>query len=103
MFDLEDAVALREKDTLATGVPRCSTRCIRISKPWCASTPSALPFGLLDLEAAVHGGVDVIRLPKTDTPEDIYELEGHLARIERECGREWVDPRRWRRLNPQSG
>jgi citrate lyase subunit beta/citryl-CoA lyase len=50
--------------------------------------PLSTPFGLLDLEAAVRAGVDVIRLPKTDTPEDIDELEGHLARIERECGRE---------------
>ncbi len=36
----------------------------------------------------MRAGVDVIRLPKTDTPDDIYELEGHLERIEQECGRE---------------
>jgi len=36
----------------------------------------------------VRAGVDVIRLPKTDTPEDIDELESHLVRIERDCGRE---------------
>jgi citrate lyase subunit beta/citryl-CoA lyase len=33
--------------------------------------PLSTPFGLLDLEAAVRAGVDVIRLPKTDTPDDI--------------------------------
>ena len=89
MFDLEDAVALREKDTarllvfhaLQHPMYQDIETVVRIN-------PLSTPFGLLDLEAAVHGGVDVIRLPKTDTPEDIYELEGHLARIERECGRE---------------
>ena len=89
MFDLEDAVALREKDTarmlvfhaLQHPMYQDIETVVRIN-------PLSTPFGLLDLEAAVRAGVDVIRLPKTDTPDDIYELEGHLARIERECGRE---------------
>ena len=89
MFDLEDAVALREKDTarmlvfhaLQHPMYQDIETVVRIN-------PLSTPFGLLDLEAAVRAGVDVIRLPKTDTPEDIDELEGHLARIERECGRE---------------
>ncbi|MEE9683499.1 citrate (pro-3S)-lyase subunit beta [Lelliottia amnigena] len=89
MFDLEDAVALREKDTarllvfhaLQHPMYRDIETVVRIN-------PLSTPFGLLDLEAAVQGGADVIRLPKTDTPEDIHELEGHLERIERECGRE---------------
>lgn len=55
--------------------------------------PLNTPFGLKDLEAVVRAGVDVVRLPKTDTPEDIYELERHLERIEMACGRE-IDPRR---------
>lgn len=89
MFDLEDAVALREKDTarllvfhaLQHPMYRDIETVVRIN-------PLSTPFGLPDLEAAVRAGVDVIRLPKTDSPEDIDELEGHLARIERECGRE---------------
>ena len=88
MFDLEDAVALREKDTarmlvfhaLQHPMYQDIETVVRIN-------PLSTPFGLLDLEAAVRAGVDVIRLPKTDTPEDVYELEGHLERIERECGR----------------
>ncbi|ELY2735543.1 citrate (pro-3S)-lyase subunit beta [Cronobacter dublinensis] len=88
MFDLEDAVALREKDTarllvfhaLQHPMYREIETVVRIN-------PLSTPFGLADLEAAVHAGVDVIRLPKTDSPDDIDELEGHLTRIERECGR----------------
>jgi citrate lyase subunit beta/citryl-CoA lyase len=57
--------------------------------------PLSTPFGLLDLEAAVRAGVDVIRLPKTDTPDDIYELEGHRAYRAR------VRPRS--RLHPRDG
>jgi citrate lyase subunit beta/citryl-CoA lyase len=89
MFDLEDAVALREKDTarmlvfhaLQHPMYQDIETVVRIN-------PLSTPFGLLDLEAAVRAGVDVIRLPKTDTPDDIYELESHLERIEQECARE---------------
>ena len=89
MFDLEDAVALREKDTarllvfhaLQHPMYQDIETVVRIN-------PLNTPFGLADLEAVVRAGVDVVRLPKTDTPEDIHELEGHLARIECECGRE---------------
>jgi citrate lyase subunit beta/citryl-CoA lyase len=30
----------------------------------------------------------MVRLPKTDSKEDIHELEAQVERIERECGRE---------------
>ncbi len=89
MFDLEDAVSLREKDSarilvfhaLQHPMYREIETVVRIN-------PLNTPFGLKDLEAVIRAGVDVVRLPKTDTPEDIYELEGHIERIERACGRE---------------
>ncbi|KEA54303.1 citrate lyase subunit beta [Mangrovibacter sp. MFB070] len=89
MFDLEDAVALREKDSarllvfhaLQHPMYRDIEKVVRIN-------PLNTPFGLPDLEAVVRAGVDVIRLPKTDSPEDIAELETHLERIEKACGRE---------------
>ncbi len=49
--------------------------------------PLNTPFGLDDLEAAVRAGADVIRLPKTDGPEDIHQLEHEVMRIEETCGR----------------
>ena len=89
MFDLEDAVSLREKDSArllvfhALGLPvyRSMETVVRIN-------PLSTPFGLLDLEAAVRGGADVIRLPKTDSADDVYQLEAEVERIERACGRE---------------
>jgi citrate lyase subunit beta/citryl-CoA lyase len=89
MFDLEDAVALREKDAarilvfhaLQHPAYRDIETVVRIN-------PLDTPFGLDDLEAAVRGGVDIVRLPKTDSAEDVRRLEAEIARIERECGRD---------------
>ncbi|EMF0805988.1 TPA: citrate (pro-3S)-lyase subunit beta [Klebsiella aerogenes] len=89
MFDLEDAVSLREKDAARVLVFHALQHpmyqdietVVRIN-------PLNTPFGLQDLEAVVRAGVDVVRLPKTDSPEDIYELEAHIERIEKACGRE---------------
>lgn len=88
MFDLEDAVSLREKDSarllvfhaLQLPVYRDIETVVRINQ-------LSTPFGLKDLEAAVRGGVDVVRLPKTDSAEDVHQLEGEIVRIEKECGR----------------
>ncbi|ACS86005.1 citrate (pro-3S)-lyase subunit beta [Musicola paradisiaca] len=89
MFDLEDAVSLREKDTarllvfhaLQHPMYNDIEKVVRINQ-------LSTPFGLKDLEAAVRGGVDVVRLPKTDSTDDVDELEHHLVRIEKACGRE---------------
>lgn len=88
MFDLEDAVALKEKDSARLLVFHALQHpmyndietVVRIN-------PLNTPFSLKDLEAAVRAGVDVIRLPKTDTPEDIYQLEREIVRIEESCER----------------
>lgn len=89
MFDLEDAVALREKDAarllvyhaLRHPIYKDMEKVVRING-------LATPFGPDDLEAAVRGGADVVRLPKTDTPEDVHALEQAVERIERRFGRE---------------
>lgn len=88
MFDLEDAVALREKDAarllvyhaLQLPMYRDVETVVRINA-------LDTPFGIDDLEAAVRGGVDIVRLPKTDSAEDIHRLETEVERIERRCGR----------------
>lgn len=89
MFDLEDAVALREKDAARVLVFHALRHpayadietVVRIN-------PLDTPFGRDDLEAAVRGGADIVRLPKTDTADDVRELEAEVERIERACGRE---------------
>ncbi|TLP43158.1 citrate (pro-3S)-lyase subunit beta [Cohaesibacter sp. CAU 1516] len=88
MFDLEDAVSLREKDagrllvyhTLKSDLYRNIERVVRIN-------PLSTPFGHDDLQAAIRGGADVIRLPKTETADDVVELERAVEAIEKDCGR----------------
>ncbi|MGZ7283678.1 aldolase/citrate lyase family protein, partial [Streptococcus pyogenes] len=40
--------------------------------------------GALDIEAVVLAGVNVIRLPKTETAQDIIDVEAVIERVERE-------------------
>jgi citrate lyase subunit beta/citryl-CoA lyase len=88
MFDLEDAVSPREKGSarllvfqvLSLPAYKDIERVVRIN-------PLDSEYGLKDLEAAIRGRADVIRLPKTDSAGEIHELESHVARLEKEYGR----------------
>ncbi len=40
-------------------------------------------WGVNDLEAVVRGGADVVRLPKTDTAQDVLDIEKEILRIEK--------------------
>ncbi|WP_294910266.1 citrate (pro-3S)-lyase subunit beta [uncultured Gilliamella sp.] len=91
MFDLEDAVSIKEKDSARLLVAQ--TLKLPVYKEHGIETVVRInalntPFGLKDLEAVVRAGVDVVRLPMTNSAEDIHELETHVERIEKECGRE---------------
>ncbi len=104
MFDLEDAVALREKDAarllvhqaLALPAWRGIETVVRINA-------LDTPFGLDDLEAAVRGGADVVRLPKTDSAADVERLEAEVLRVERACGREAGSTRLMAAIESASG
>jgi citrate lyase, beta subunit len=90
MFDLEDAVALREKDSARILVYNALQ--LPVYKNGDIETVVRInslstPFGLKDLEAAVRGGVDIIRLPMTDEAQNIHDLETEVERVERACGR----------------
>ncbi|OCG06632.1 citrate (pro-3S)-lyase subunit beta [Gilliamella sp. wkB178] len=91
MFDLEDAVSIKEKDSARLLVAQ--TLLLPVYKEHGIETVVRInalntPFGLKDLEAVVRAGVDVVRLPMTNSADDIHELEAHVERIEKECGRE---------------
>ncbi|MDC7785066.1 citrate (pro-3S)-lyase subunit beta [Rhodoplanes sp. TEM] len=106
MFDLEDAVSLREKDSArllvfhALRMPAYRDSgietVVRIN-------PLSTPFGMKDLEAVVRAGVEVVRLPKTDTADDVHALEAEVERIERECGREVGSTRLMAAIESASG
>lgn len=89
MMDLEDSVSIHEKDAARFLVHNALASLyygdvelvVRIN-----SLEDGL--GIQDLEAIVPFGRAVIRLPKTETAEDILVCEREIERIEREHGLE---------------
>ena len=89
MFDLEDSVALREKDTARRMVYHALQHPLYHDVETIVRV-NALDseWGINDLEAVVRGGADIVRLPKTDTAQDVIDIESEILRIENACGRE---------------
>ena len=89
MFDLEDAVALKEKDSARLLVAHA------LQHPLYQEIETVVrvnlldsEFGLLDLNAVVRAGVDVVRMPKTETAQDVVDMDNAITDIEKACGRE---------------
>lgn len=87
MFDLEDSVSVKEKDSARFLVYNALTTMdyggtetvVRING-------LDTPFGREDLEAMVRAQPDIIRLPKAETAEDVLAVERIIAEIEETCG-----------------
>ncbi|MBR1594365.1 MAG: citrate (pro-3S)-lyase subunit beta [Alloprevotella sp.] len=87
MLDLEDSVTMAEKDAARLLVYNAlksvdygdTEMVVRIN-------PLNTPYGKRDVEAVVKAGVDVIRMPKTETAEEVVEVEREIERVERELG-----------------
>lgn len=87
MLDLEDSVTMAEKDAARLLVYNAlksidygdTEMVVRVN-------PLSTPYGRKDVEAVVRAGVDVIRMPKTETADEIVELEQEIERVEREIG-----------------
>ena len=91
MFDLEDSIAITEKDSARYLL----FNMIKKMKPLYKESGIELvvringldtEFGVEDLEDSIRAGIEVIRIPKTDTVENVYEVEKHIERIEKESG-----------------
>ena len=88
MFDLEDSVALAEKDSARLMVYHALKHfayqdietAVRVN-------PLDSPYGLLDLEAVVRAGTDIVRLPKTDSVDDVLDMQNAIEKIEKKIGR----------------
>ena len=86
-LDLEDSVSTAEKDTarlldynaLKTIDYGDTEMVVRIN-------PLNTPYGKKDIEAVVKAGVHVIRMPKTETAEEVVEVEREIERVEKELG-----------------
>lgn len=89
MFDLEDSVSVTEKDSARFLVYQMVKNMdydgveivVRVN-----SLDSE--HGKLDIEAMVRAGVDVIRLPKTETAKDVIDVENIIEYVEKKIGRE---------------
>ena len=87
MLDLEDSVTMAEKDTarllvhnaLKTIDYGATEMVVRIN-------PLNTPYGKKDIEAVVKAGVHVIRMPKTETAEEVIEVEREIEKVEKEIG-----------------
>jgi len=87
MLDLEDSVTMMEKDTARLLVYNALKTIdygdiemvVRIN-------PLSTPYGRKDVEAVVKAGVDVIRMPKTETAEEVKEVEEEILKWEKELG-----------------
>lgn len=87
MLDLEDSVTMTEKDTARLLVHNAlksvdygdTELVVRIN-------PLNTPYGKKDIEAVVKAGVHVIRMPKTETAEEVREVEREIEKVEKEIG-----------------
>lgn len=86
MFDLEDSVSLKEKDT-SRALVHFALKTFDYSSVETVVRVNGLDScGALDIEAVVLAGVNVIRLPKTETAQDIVDVEAVIECVERENG-----------------
>ena len=89
MFDLEDAVALKEKDSASILVAHALQHPLyQEIETVVRVNPLDSEFGLNDLNAVVRAGVDVVRMPKTETAQDVVDMDLAITEIEKACGRE---------------
>jgi citrate lyase subunit beta/citryl-CoA lyase len=83
MFDLEDSISLKEKDSARLLVYRAvKTLDYKGTELVCRVNALDSPFGKKDVEAMVAAGIDVIRMPKTETAEEVREMVTLIEQFE---------------------
>lgn len=87
MFDLEDSVATQQKDA-ARYLVYNALRTINYDpcEVVVRINPLDTPYGVQDVRAMVKGGAQVIRLPKTETAQEITDVETEIEKAERDFG-----------------
>lgn len=87
MLDLEDSVTMAEKDTARLLVYNAlKTIDYGTTEMVVRVNPLSTPYGKKDIEAVVKAGVDVVRMPKTETADEVREMEAEIERVEKEIG-----------------
>ena len=87
VYDLEDSVSAGEMDA-ARFLVYSALRTLHFGSKETVVRINDLSSGLgvQDLEAVVRAGVQVVRLPKTDSAQDVIDCEREIARIEEQAG-----------------
>lgn len=93
MFDLEDAIAITEKDSARFLLHNMLKNFGSYYKELGIETVVringlATEFWQQDLAAVVSAGVEVIRIPMTESVEDVMTVDAEIEKIEKECGME---------------
>lgn len=86
IFDLEDAVAVTEKDAARHLVHNAIKTFRYPCEVAVRINHIQTPFGLKDLEVVLPAKPDLIRLPKAETAADIQEIDRIITKAETECG-----------------
>lgn len=92
VFDLEDSVALAEKDS-ARILVRNALQHIDLINPYECEVMVRIndpktEFGHADLEMIVKEEIDSIRLPKAETEDDVKNLDNMLTTLEEKYGKD---------------
>lgn len=88
MFDLEDSISLKEKDSSRFLIYQ-AIKTLNFGNTETVVRINDLNHGGKDdIHAMVRAGIDVIRLPKTEKAEDVHAVEAVILEAEKQCGRE---------------
>ena len=87
MFDLEDSVSMPEKDAARMLVYNAlKTIDYGTTEIVVRINPLDTPYGKADIEAMVCAGAHVLRMPKTETAQDVRDCEAYIAEMEKKHG-----------------
>ena len=85
MIDLEDATSVNQKDAARFLVSEAlKTIDYKTTETVVRVNGLDTPFGANDIRAVVKAGVNVVRLPKTDTPDEIIAVDKLITEVEKE-------------------
>lgn len=89
MFDLEDSVSMAEKDAARVLVYEAlQTQDYGNAELVVRVNGQDTEYYANDVRAMVKAGIDVIRLPKAESPEMVKQLEADILAAEKQFGRE---------------
>lgn len=86
IFDLEDAIAVTEKDAARIHVANALRTLKFIPEVAVRINHISTPYGWDDMATVLPAKPDLIRLPKAETAEEIQEISNYIDKVEKECG-----------------